>query len=104
MNKRCIQRVDPSAHTGAHTTHTHTQTYRQGSSQTQEQRRRVAGRGALSGEAWAEPDYSEKAGKAVREWRYWDNRRRGPEWARHPKSRKLREKSLACVSCFTVRR
>lgn len=24
MNKRCIQRVDPSAHTGAHTQHTHT--------------------------------------------------------------------------------
>lgn len=92
-------------HTQGHTHNTHTQTYKQGSSEKQEQRRRVAGRRALTGgEAWAEPDYSEKAGRAVREWGYWDNRRRGPEWAMHPKSRKLQEKSLACVSCFTVRR
>lgn len=75
MSHRYIERTDPSActeayttHTEAHTTHTHTHTDTPtGSSQKQEQRRRVAGSEELSGEAWAELNYSEKEGRVFRE-------------------------------------
>lgn len=91
-------------HTQGHTHNTHTDLQTGILREAGTEKESCRQKSADGGEAWAEPDYSEKAGRAVREWGYWDNRRRGPEWAMHPKSRKLQEKSLACVSSFTVRR